>query len=82
MTLNEAFSIRVREILKEKKLTQYRIEQETGLYHSTLTYILNNTGKTKSCNFKSMALIIRSLGMTLTEFFNHPVFNFNELEID
>ena len=82
MTLNEAFSIRVREILKERKLTQYRIEQETGLYHSTLTYILNNTGKTKSCNFKSMALIIRSLGMTLTEFFNHPVFNFNELEID
>ena len=82
MTLNEAFSIRVREIQKEKKITQYRIEQETGLYHSTLTYILNKSGKTKSCNFKSMALIIRSLGMTIAEFFNHPVFNFDELEID
>lgn len=82
MTLNEAFAIRVRELLKEKKITQYRIEQDTGLYHSTLTYILNNSGKTKSCNFKSMALVIRSLGMTMTNFFNHPVFNFDELNID
>ena len=82
MTLNQAFAIRVREILKEKKITQYRIEQETGLYHSTLTYILNNSGKTKSCNFKSMALIIRALGYTMNDFFDHPIFNFDNLEID
>lgn len=82
MTLNEAFSVRVREILAEKKITQYKIEQDTGLYHSTMTYILNNNGRTKSCNFKSMALIIRSLGMTMTEFFNHPIFNFEHLDID
>lgn len=82
MTLNEAFAIRVRELLKDKKMTQYKLEQSTGLYHSTLTYILNNNGKTKSCNFKSMALIIRELGLTMTEFFNSPIFDFDNLEIE
>lgn len=80
MTLNQAFSIRVREILKEKKMTQYKLEQATGLYHSTMTSILNN--KTKASNFKSMALIIRELGVSITEFFNSPVFKFEELDID
>lgn len=82
MTLNQAFAIRVRELLNQKAMTQYKLEQATGLYHSTLTYILNNNGKTKSCNFKSMALIIRELGMTITEFFDSPIFNFDNLEID
>lgn len=82
MTLNEAFAIRVRELLASKKMTQYKLEQATGLYHSTLTYILNNNGKTKSCNFKSMALIIRELGLSITEFFDSPVFEFDNLEIE
>ena len=64
MTLNQAFAIRVREILKEKKMTQYRLEQQTGIYHSTMTSILGN--KTKASNFKNIALIIRELGISLT----------------
>lgn len=80
MTLNQAFAIRVRELLKEKKMTQYKLEQSTGLYHSTMTSILNN--KTKASNFKSMALIIRELGLSITDFFNSPVFDFDNLEIE
>lgn len=80
MTLNQAFAIRVREILKEKKMTQYKLEQATGLYHSTMTSILTN--KTKASNFKSMALIIRELGLSIIEFFDSPVFNFDNLDID
>ena len=51
-------------------------------FHAIREYILNNNGKTKSCNFKSMSLIIRELGMTITEFFDSPIFNFDNLEID
>lgn len=80
MTLNQAFAIRVREILKEKKMTQYRLEQETGIYHSSMTSILGN--KTKASNFKSIALIIRELGLTMTDFFDSPVFNFDNLDIE
>lgn len=80
MTLNEAIAIRVKEILKEKKLTQYKLCQQTGLYPSTMNYILH--AKTKASNFKSIALIIRELGMSITEFFDSPVFDFDNLDID
>lgn len=80
MTINQALAIRVRELLKEKKMSQYKLEQETGLYHSTMNAILNN--RVKASNFKSIALIVRALDMSLTEFFNHPVFSFNNLEIE
>lgn len=80
MSLNQAFAIRVREILKEKKMTQYRLEQLTGIYHSTMNAIMNN--RTKASNFKSMALIIRELGVSITEFFDSPVFDLNNLDID
>ena len=80
MTLNQAFAIRVREILKEKKMTQYRLEQQTGIYHNTMTSILGN--KTKASNFKNIALIIRELGISMTDFFDSPVFNFDNIEID
>ena len=80
MTLNQSFAIIVREILKEKGMTQYKLEQLTGLYHSTMNAMMNN--RIKSSNFKTMALIIRELGMSVTEFFDSPIFDFNNLDID
>ncbi len=80
MKLNKAFALRVREILKEKKITQYKLSQLTGLYHSTMTDILNC--KYQTPNFKNMALIIRELGLTMQEFFDSELFNFENLEID
>ena len=80
MKLNKAFALRVREILKDKKMTQYKLAQETGLYHSTLTDILNC--KYQTPNFKNITLIIRELGMTMTEFFNSELFDLDKLEIE
>lgn len=80
MKLNKAFSIRVREILKAKNMTQYRLAMETGLYHSTLTDILNC--KYQTPNFKNMALIIRQLGVSMQEFFDSDLFSFEKLELE
>lgn len=80
MKLNKAFSLRVREILKEKKMTQYKLAQETGIYHSTMTDILNC--KYQTPNFKNMALIIRALDISMTKFFDSELFNFEKLEIE
>ena len=79
-TLNEAFSIRVRELLKQKHMTQYKIEQLTGIYHSTMNSIMN--GSVKASNFRTMALIIKALGVSVSEFFDSPLFDFDELEIE
>ena len=80
MKLNKAFAMRVREILKAKKMTHYKLAQETGLYHSTMTDILNC--KYQTPNFKNMALIIRALDMSMTDFFNSEFFDFDKLNID
>ena len=79
MKLNKAFALRVKELLKEKKMTQYKLAQETGLYHSTMTDILNC--KYETPNFTNIALIVRALGVSFSEFFNCPYFNFESLEI-
>ncbi len=79
MKLNKAFALRVRELLKEKKMTQYKLAQATGLYHSTMTDILNC--KYETPNFMNVALIIRELGISFSEFFNSPLFDFDNLEI-
>ena len=80
MKINKAFALRVREILKERKMTQYKLAQETGLYHSTMTDILNC--KYQTPNFRNMALIIKALGMSMSEFFNCKYFDFEQLEIE
>ena len=80
MKLNKAFALRVREILKNKNMTQYKLAQETGLYHSTMTDILNC--KYQTPNFKNIMLIIRALNMSMSEFFDSELFNFDTLEID
>lgn len=80
MTINQAFAIRVREYLKEKNMSQYKLEELTGIYHSTMTNILNN--KVKASNFRTMAVIIRELGVSVSEFFNSPVFDFEVMDID
>lgn len=81
ITLNEAFAKRVREILKEKKMTQYKLEQLTGIYHSTMNAIMN--GGCKSSNFKTMVLIVRELGYSIPDFFDSPIFrDIDNLKID
>ena len=80
MKLNKAFALRVREVLKKKGMTQYKLAQDTGLYHSTMTDILNC--KYKTPNFRNMALIIRALGMSIAEFFQSDLFSFETLEIE
>ena len=80
MKLNKAFALRVKEVLKEKNMTQYKLAQETGLYQSTMTDIL--TCKYQTPNFKNMALIIRALGMSMKEFFDSEYFDFEKLEIE
>ena len=80
MKLNKAFALRVKQVLKEKKMTQYKLAQETGLYQSTMTDILRC--KYQTPNFKNIVLIVRALGMTLAEFFESEYFDMQNLEIE
>lgn len=72
MNINKALSIRIREILKSKKISQYELEQRTGLYHSTLSCLLNC--RYNSANMKTVFLIIQGLNISVLEFFDSPLF--------
>lgn len=80
MSMNEAIAKRIRAILKERNMTQYRLEMDSGIYHNTMTCLLN--ARYKTCNIKTIALIIRTLGMTVSEFFDDPIFDLTKLDID
>ena len=80
MTLSEAVSTRIRQILKDRKITQYKLEQMSGISHNTMIFLLNN--KYKSCNLRTLVIVIMSLNMTIKEFFDDELFANENLEVD
>lgn len=79
MKLVEAVALRIREILKSKNMSQYRLEKLSTVPHNTMSCLLN--ARYKSCNLSTLALIITALDMTISEFFNSPLFLADNLDI-
>lgn len=72
MKINQALSLRIREILKQKRMSQYQLEMRSGLYHSTLSCFLNC--RYSSANIKTIFLVIQALDITILDFFDSPLF--------
>ena len=72
MTLSEALSIRLTELMKERSLTQYRLFKLSGVAQTTIGDIRLQRNKTVSI------LIIHELaqgrGISLYDFFDSPLF--------
>lgn len=73
MTLSQAVSKRVRDLLKERNMSQYKLEMISGVNHGTMNTFMN--GRYKSCNLTTLVLIIRALCITPKEFFDDPMFD-------
>ena len=80
MKISEAVAKRTRELLIQKGITQYRLEQKMAIPHNTMTTIMN--AKNNSVNLKTVMQISRGVGISFSEFFNSPIFENEELEID
>ena len=80
ITINYALSMRIKELLKLKNLSQYRLEQNSGVSHSQLGFILKN--RNKSVNFKTVIMIAQGFNMTLLEFLDSPYFDYARLDIE
>lgn len=73
MQLNEAIAKRIDELMRERKLTQYKLSQKSGVPQSTLSTI-------KSCTFPSMKVriiyeICEGLEIGIKDFFDSPLFD-------
>lgn len=78
MKLNEAVSLRLKEILNERGMTQYQLYLKSGVPKSSIGNIVN-------CAYDSVKLriiheICQGLEISITEFFDSPLFNEENLE--
>ncbi len=80
MKVSQAVVTRIREVLDEKNITQYRLEKNSGLSKGTITSLMYS--RYKGVNLTTLIVIIRTLGMSVEEFFSSPLFNEGNLDID
>lgn len=77
--VNHALALRIEELLKEKKMTRYRLAMNSGVTHSTLKHIIHETVKD---NLLSTTILIASgFDMTVSEFLDSPLFHEENLNI-
>ena len=80
MNLNRAFALRVSKLLSEKKMSKYKLEKETGLTHSALRYIFNEVNT--DVKFSTIVKVCGALNISLTDFFDDELFNFDNFDLD
>ena len=72
MTLSEALSLRIEELMKEKHLTQYRLSQLSGVAQTTIGDI--RLRRNRSVSTLVLYEIAQGLKMSLFDFFDSPLF--------
>ena len=79
MNISEAVAIRIKELLKEKNITQYKLERNSCLSHETVKSIMK--GKAKGVNLKTVIAIADGFGMTVCEFLDSELFSYDNLNM-
>ena len=80
MTVNDAVARRVLALLDEKGMSQYRLEQTSGIQHGSMQCIMN--GRNKTLTLSTVIMLARGFGMSLTEFLDDEIFSSDDLEIE
>lgn len=78
MKLNQAVSMRVSQLLKERGMTQYQLFTKSGVPKATISNVMN-------CAYDSVKLriiheICQGFEISMTEFFQSPLFE--EVNLD
>ena len=80
LTVNDAVAKRISALLNEKGISQYRLEQESGIQQESMQRIMN--GRNKTVSLSTVILLARRFNMSLTEFMNDDVFLPENLEME
>ena len=78
MTLGEAFTIRLNELLKERNLSLHKFVKDNCIARSTIVNI--QKGNTKCPTLAIIYQVAYALDMTPIKFLNHPIFNQEDLD--
>ena len=80
LTVNDAVAKRISKLLSEKNMSQYRLEQESGIQHGSMQCIMN--GRNKTVTLSTVILLAKGFHMPLTEFLDDDIFHSEDLEIE
>ena len=80
MTVNDAVAKRIAMLLLEKNMSQYRLEQNSGIQHGSMQCIMN--GRNKTVTLSTVIMLARGFDMSVTEFLDDKIFRSQDLEID
>ena len=80
MTVNNAVAKRVSKLLLEKGMSQYRLEQESGIQHGSMQCIMN--GRNKTVTLSTIIMLAKGFGMSLTEFLDDKIFAIENFDIE
>ena len=80
MTVNNAVAKRISKLLSEKNMSQYRLEQASGIQHGSMQCIMN--GRNKTVTLSTIIMLAKGFDMSLTEFLNDELFNPENLDIE
>ena len=80
MTVNNAVAKRISKLLNEKNMSQYRLEQESGIQHGSMQCIMN--GRNKTVTLSTIIMLAKGFGISLTQFLDDEIFNSENLEIE
>ena len=80
MTVNDAVAKRISKLLQEKDMSQYRLEQESGIQHGSMQCIMN--GRNKTVTLSTVMMLANGFQMSLVEFLDDEIFYSEDLEIE
>jgi len=80
LTVNNAVAKRISKLLLEKGISQYRLEQESGIQHGSMQCIMN--GRNKTVTLSTVMLLAKGFHMSLTEFLDDELFSSEDLELE
>lgn len=80
MTVNDAVAKRIRALLRQKGITQNKLEQKSGVYHGAMERILS--GQNKTITLTTLYKLANGFGMSVLEFLNDEIFLSEEIELD
>lgn len=80
LTVNDAVAKRISLLLQEKGISQYRLEQESGIQHGSMQCIMN--GRNKTVTLSTVMMLAKGFHMSLTEFLDDDIFRSEHIEVE
>ncbi len=80
MTISKAISLRIKELLKEKNMTLYKLEKNSGILHGTMSNIMY--GRNKGVTLRVIIQIAQGFEMSYHDFLNSPLLDEDNFNLD